>query len=274
MDWALVLASQGIEPVIQTDADGKWLLLIPASLRERAESSIRLFRIENRHWHWRRQVFRQRVVFDWVAGLWVLVIVLFHWVSARHPEVTEAGVLRSDALVSGQWWRLFTATWLHADISHLAGNAGFGFLLLALALGRHGTGAGLLAALLAGAAGNVASVLVHGTFHQGLGASGVVMGALGLLATQTRQFLRPGTSRTRVVLTTFAAAVLLFVLLGFSPQSDVVAHCGGFLAGLVLSWLLGRMPDLAGNIPLNLAAGLVSLGVIVIPWSHALQRPS
>jgi membrane associated rhomboid family serine protease len=178
--------------------------------------------------------------------------------------------MRSDAVAAGEWWRLFTATWLHADISHLASNAGFGFLLLALALGRHGTGAGLLAALLAGAAGNLFSMFIHGSVHQGLGASGVVMGALGLLATQTRGLMGPAASRGRVMLTTLAAAVLLFVLLGLSPESDVAAHVGGFIAGLLFGWLLARVPDLATNIPLNLAAGLGFALLVILTWTRAI----
>jgi membrane associated rhomboid family serine protease len=271
MDWALVLASQGIEPVIQNEADGRWLLIIPAEQQAQAEAAIRQFRLENRHWHWRKPVFHQQAVFDWTAGVWVLVVGLFYWLSTRHPDIRTVGAMRGDALATGEWWRLFTATWLHADIGHLASNAGFGFILLALALGRHGTGVGLLAALLAGAGGNVVSLLVHGSFHQGLGASGVVMGALGLLATQTRRWLPAGVSRVRVVLTTAAATFLLFVLLGLAPESDVAAHAGGFVTGWLLGWMLSRVPDLAANLALNLAAGIVFAGLVVATWAQAVH---
>jgi membrane associated rhomboid family serine protease len=271
MDWALVLASQGIEAVIQQDANSQWLLIVPASMEMGAKAAIRQYRIENRHWHWRRHFFKQHVVFDWAAGVWVLLLVLFHWLAGRNPEVRAAGVMRSDAVEAGEWWRLFTATWLHADLEHLASNAGFGFLLLALAMGRHGTGAGLLTALLAGATGNLVSMLVHGSGHQGLGASGVVMGALGLLATQTRGLTGQIASGTKVVLTTLAATVLLFVLIGFSPESDVAAHCGGFLAGLALGWLLARVPDLATNLALNLAAGFGFVILVIVSWARAVR---
>jgi membrane associated rhomboid family serine protease len=270
MDWALVLASQGIEPVIQQDAEGKWQLMIPAAVAAQAAAVIRQYRIENRHWHWRQPVLRQRLVFDWTAGVWVLLLGLFHWLSGRNPAVRDAGEMNSAAVMAGEWWRLFTATWLHADIAHLASNAGFGFLLLALALGRHGTGAGLLAAWLAGAAGNVVSMVVHGNVQSGLGASGVVMGALGLLAAQPRGLLGPTVSRSRVVFTTLAATGLLFALLGLSPQSDVAAHAGGFGAGVVLGWLLVRVPDLATNRALNLAAGLGWALLTLLTWARAM----
>lgn len=49
---------------------------------------------------------------------------------------------------------------------------------------------GLLAAYLAGVGGNLATWLVYGDNHRGLGASGMVMGALGLLAAQSVGLLK------------------------------------------------------------------------------------
>ncbi len=83
------------------------------------------------------------------------------------------------AVAHGQWWRLFTAIWLHADLAHLATNATIGLLLLGLAMGRYGTGAGLLAAYLAGAGGNLVAGLISLQPHRSLGASGMVIGCLG-----------------------------------------------------------------------------------------------
>src|SRR5688572_28711607 len=105
MDWSLVLASQGIEPVIQQDGEGKWQLLVPAAEEAQATAVIRQYRIENRHWYWRRTVLKQRLVFDWTAGLWVLLLVMFHWLSARNPGVRTAGVMSSEAVNAGEWWR-------------------------------------------------------------------------------------------------------------------------------------------------------------------------
>ena len=56
---------------------------------------------------------------------------------------------------------------------------------LGFAMGRYGTGTGVLAAFLAGAGGNVAAWLASLEQHRNLGASGMVMGSLGLLAAQS-----------------------------------------------------------------------------------------
>jgi len=167
-----------------------------------------------------------------------VLTVVFFWLSDTRANLSAAGIMNGAAVARGEWWRLFTATLLHADLGHLAANAVFGLVLIGLAMGQCGTGVGLLAAYLAGAGGNVASWLVYGEAHHGLGASGVVMGALGLLAVQSLPLLkgnptretrngRPGRRR------------MLFVLLGLNPEADVVAHSGGFVAGLVLGFVAG-----------------------------------
>jgi membrane associated rhomboid family serine protease len=270
MDWALVLASQGIEPVIQPTPEGRWELTIPSTDEARALAVIRQYRIENRHWHWRRTVLKQRVMFDWAASAWVVVMVMFHWLRSVNPAVTERGVMDGAAVRAGEWWRLVTATFLHGDIPHLAGNCVFGFILLALAMGRNGTGAGLLAATLAGVAGNVFSMAVHGPTHTSLGASGVVMAALGMLTVPTRRWFAETAARRRTVFGALAGAVLLFTLLGLSPNSDVAAHAGGFVAGIFCGWLLSNWPELADNAPLNVAAGLL-FGILAgMSWALAV----
>src|SRR5204863_1178219 len=124
----------------------------------------------------------------------------------------------------------FTAVTLHADVAHLAANVSTGIVFLGLAMGCFGSGTALLAAVLAGAGGNVAGVLLHKGEFRSLGASGMVTGALGLLAVHSLSFARqnkPSLWIGRSVMATF----LLLVLIGFNPKSDVVAHVGGFVSG-------------------------------------------
>jgi len=190
MDWSLVLASQGIEHGIEHTEETGWWLVVAAQEHERSLAAIRQYRLENRHWPWRRTIPKANAVFDWGSAAWVLLTAIFFWLSEVRADLRGVGITDGTALVRGEWWRLFTATLLHADFAHLATNAVFGFVLLGMAMGRYGTGVGLLAAYLAGAGGNLAAWLVYGQTHRGLGASGVVMGALGLLAVQSVSLLR------------------------------------------------------------------------------------
>jgi membrane associated rhomboid family serine protease len=271
MDWSLALASQGIEVVIENDPETGWALVVPAPDYDRAVATIRQYRLENLHWPWRKPIFKAGLLFDWVSVAWVLVMVNFHWVSTARPHWRSVGIMDNAAVGHGEWWRLFTAILLHADLAHLALNAVFGFVLLGLAMGRYGTGVGLLAAYLAGAGGNLSSWFVHDGTQRGLGASGMVMGALGLLAAQSLSLRRELPSATKYIAGGLAAGVMLFVLLGLRPGTDVMAHFGGFVSGVALGAMLSPVPHLAQRPLTNLFAGLWFAALVVGTWALALK---
>ena len=271
MDWSLVLASQGIEHIVQHDEATGWSLAVARADHEKALAQIRLYRLENLHWRWRQPVLQPGLFFDWSSLAWVLLNILFFWWSEARADLRETGMMDGAALAHGQWWRLFTATWLHADIAHLAMNMVFGFLFLGLVMGRYGPGVGLLAAYLAGASGNLFDWWVYGENHLSLGASGVVTGALGLLAVQSVTLLkRPNANTFRLFAAGIIGAVFLFVFLGLSPESDVVAHVGGFITGLILGLPLAFAPRLVHRPWLNLLAAILFAGLIILPWWMAL----
>jgi membrane associated rhomboid family serine protease len=273
MDWSLVLASQGIEHVIEQREDAGWTLTVSTRDYENALANIHQYRIENLHWRWRRQFLQPGLFFDWSSTAWVFLIVVFYWWSGTRMDLRSLGIMDGTAVEHGEWWRLFTATWLHADAGHLALNAVFGLLLLGLAMGRYGPGTGLLAAYLAGVGGNVAAWLIGGESHRALGASGVVMGALGLVTVQPVVFRN---HRNPYALRLFTGGilggVLLFAFLGLGPETDVVAHLGGFIAGMMWGLLLALAPPLTQRPWINLVAGVAFTALVIFPWLSALAN--
>ncbi len=218
-------------------------------------------------------MFRQDLFFDWSSLVWVSLNIFFYAWSESHPVFRAAGIMDAAALIHGEWWRLFTATWLHADLAHLAANLLFGFLFLGLVMGRYGPGVGLLAAYVAGVGGNGLTWLVYDQTHRGLGASGVVMGALGLLAIQSLPILkRPNSNMFRLFAGSVLAGFLLFVFVGTSPGTDVVAHLGGFITGLLLGLLLTLAPRHIQRPWTNLTAGILFAALVVLPWWLAMTR--
>ncbi len=273
MDWSLVLISQDIESTIERSEEGSgWALQVPASEYEPALNAIRLYRAENRRWRWRREVFQSGLLFDWVSGVWVLLLCGLYWLNESRLDLKTGGVFDTAALAHGQWWRLFTAIWLHADLAHLASNAMFGFILLGLTMGRYGTGVGLIAAYLAGAAGNLFAWFFSSQPHYGLGASGMVMGCLGLLASQSVSMWQRTPLARKYVLGGLFGGVMLFVLLGVAPGTDVVAHFGGFVGGLILGATLTRYSRLLRKPAANLVSALVFVLFVLWPWWLALRH--
>ncbi len=268
LEWSLALLSQGIESeLIDTPEPDSWSLLIAPEFENLARETLRLYEEENRNWPWRPPAPRQRVTFDWACLGWVFLLAVFHLLGEVR-EFREPGTLSAAAVRGGEWWRCFTATWLHADIGHLAGNAAVGALLLGLALGRYGAGVGLLAASLAGACANaLRSLMVPGSWT-GLGASGVVMAALGLLAAQYIPRWRSERHRWRHYLGGMAAAIMLFVLLGVAPGSDVLVHAFGLgfgaLFGAILS--LERLRAWSNRGWVNGLSGAIFVVLVIVPW--------
>jgi membrane associated rhomboid family serine protease len=270
MDWSLMLLSQDIPSTIDHSEELGWGLIVAAPDVDRALAQIRQYRLENARWPWRQEI-RDQVLFDWGCLGWVFLVCLVYWLDINRADLRGIGLMDSAAVNRGEWWRLFTAVFLHADVGHLAANAGFGLILVGLAMGVYGTGIGLLSAFLAGVGGNVVTWVID-PIHRSLGASGMVMGALGLVAAQAFSTSRETPRALKPMLAGIGGGVMLFLLLGSSPGSDLVAHAGGFVTGLLLGGLLRLAPRLADNIAVNLVAGALFSVLALLAWWLALSQ--
>lgn len=272
LDWSLMLLSQEIESSIDHSELAGWGLTVATQHHGHALELIRQYRLENLGWPWRRKI-RRNVLFDWGSVAWVFLLVAFFWIQGNRSGVAAAGMMDAAAVTRGEWWRLFTAIFLHADIGHLVANAGFGLVLLGLAMGAYGTGVGLLSAYLAGVGGNVLAWLIDPN-HLSLGASGMVMGCVGLLAAQAVSLSRDRPRLPKPMLAGLAAGVMLFLLLGSSssPQTDLVAHAGGFITGVLLGTLLTLTPRVTSHPAVNLLAGALFSLLVILTWRSALWQ--
>ncbi len=268
MDWSLVLTSEGIEVTLDQDAvSGHWSLKVAPVDEVRARNAIRQYCRENRGFGWHREVPGTDFWFDARVLLWALGVALV-FVVTQGP--LESALFATARVRSGEWWRAFTAVWLHGDVAHLTSNLGIGILFLGLATARFGVGVGLMASYLSGALANVAGLVLRGENYNGLGASGMVMGALGLLVAQGLPRFRSGRLGNRVALTTLGAGAFLFILLGTDQASDILAHAGGFVFGFLFGLLALRLNERGlrkWNGPLLAAFGVL----VVVPWYLALR---
>jgi rhomboid protease GluP len=270
MDWSLVLASQGIEAIIERSPEREhWLLLVRPDEFERAQNSIRQYRVENRGWSWRQQLPGADLEVHWGAVVVCVVLAMIHsLVNYQAPGILTIGVMDNVKVQHGQWWRLFTAVFLHSDLAHLASNVTFGLLVLGFTMARYGAGLALLCTLFAGAAGNLLGYFLRTDPYTGLGASGMMMGALGMLAVHSIYLWRVSKKAFRYIASGVTAGFFLFVLFGFSPNSDVIAHLGGFVAGIIFGALLSFFPVKRA---IDLAALIVFVTFSALVWILAAR---
>ncbi len=158
----------------------------------------------------------------------------------RIETLAEFGGSWWGAVVDGgQWWRLGTSIFVHAGIWHL------GFNVLALSqIGPQveeifGRGRTILLFVVTGLVASLVSLAYHGILAGrptiSIGASGAIMGLLGLLAGWGH---RLGTGDGRMVRNYAAKWAVYVVVFGIFIGADNGAHIGGFVAGAVLGFAL------------------------------------
>ncbi len=191
--------------------------------------------------------------------------------------VLDAGTAESAAILGrGEWWRCFTALFLHGDLGHLAANLGFGLLFIAFLLPQLGVGLTWLSIVLAGALGNFINAWGYrGEVHRSIGASTAVFAALGLLVAGELYYrwALPATRTRRHLLAPLGGGLALLAYLGVGEQHeqiDFMAHCWGFVAGVLLGLPVAavsaraRLPRWA-----QWAAGVAALGMVTLAWLRA-----
>lgn len=151
------------------------------------------------------------------------------------------GTVRQSIVEYGEWWRLFTAPFMHGGILHLAFNCvslWFAGQLFERLIGWRWFAAIFFASALGG---SVASVWINDQYTVGVGASG---GIVGLFAAVVAASFRFRSGPIAATLRIGAAQILIPSLLPFlsaargGEKIDYAGHFGGAVTGAVLSFLL------------------------------------
>ncbi|MEO7101090.1 MAG: rhomboid family intramembrane serine protease [Luteolibacter sp.] len=154
-----------------------------------------------------------------------------------------------------EWWRPFTALFLHADIQHLVGNLLSGAVFGTLVSRSLGPLRGWMMILACGTMGNILTSYINYPEHiQSIGASTAVFGALGILTGlgfSTSLHHHSRTSWARVAAPVLAGIILLSWLGSGSgsPNTDVLGHVFGFASGLVSGVIAGEMRQKLAKTP-------------------------
>jgi membrane associated rhomboid family serine protease len=158
--------------------------------------------------------------------------------SFTNNSIFEKGSLFATGFVSasgqplgvahGQWWRLFTAMFLHASFFHLAVNMYSLYFVGSIMEQVIGRWRFLLLYLASGLAGSAGALLLS-PLTPTVGASGAIFGVLGgLLVLERRRHIATGGQVAGLIV------LNLVITFAFASSISVGGHIGGLIGGIVL----------------------------------------
>ena len=171
----------------------------------------------------------------------IVINIIVFVISNLVPSLYSNGAMfTAGILANGEYYRIFTATFLHANVKHLFDNMIMLGIVGAIIENYMGHGLYLIMYLLAGICGNLLSMAyeIHNDLQWvSVGASGSVMGVVGFLAVwiviNRKVLVQDKSMLIRLLF------LLVFVVDAcfFQSGANTVAHLGGFLTGFVIGIL-------------------------------------
>ena len=174
-----------------------------------------------------------------LANLAVFVVLSMMGNTESGNFLLRYGACYTPLILQGEYWRLFTAMFLHFGLTHILFN-----MVCLLAIGDMletmvGTVRFLIIYILGGLAGNLVSMaweLHTGQYAVSAGASGAIFAVIGgvfVYSLKNRKNVNQEWMRRLVLM------VVLMTLEGFTESgTDNAAHVGGLFAGMLLTALL------------------------------------
>lgn len=179
----------------------------------------------------------------------------------------DLGAMHPLAIADGQYWRLFSAMFLHAGLLHLGFNAYALWLFgrgIENSLGRTWFlviyfVSGFVASATSYAFGNIGGIAV--------GASGAIFGIFGAFIAYN--YRRRNTALGAANLRSALMLIVLNALLALGYGAiDWHAHLGGLLAGLWIGYVADSMSSRRNARPMQVVSilALVGVGIALVVW--------
>ncbi|HEX6230190.1 MAG TPA: rhomboid family intramembrane serine protease [Actinomycetota bacterium] len=183
-------------------------------------------------------------------------------------RLIDMGALQPVLIAGGEYWRLFTAMFLHAGLLHIGFNAYALWLFGTFVESSFGATRMLLIYFVAGFLASVASYVWGPINSVGVGASGAIFGIFGAFIAYNyrRRHLAMASQNLRWATTLLILNLLL--AFGFSSLIDWRAHLGGLVAGVMTGFVAEGFGTEAQRRIVRVTGftALVALGVALVVW--------
>jgi rhomboid protease GluP len=145
-------------------------------------------------------------------------------------------------VLKGEWWRLFTAMFLHGGMTHILMNM-FSLYLIGRGVEMYFERKAYISIyLFSGLLGGLASLYIHPN-SVGIGASGAIFGVFGALAGFFLAHRDKIADHSKAFMKDFGMVLGINLVLGLSiPSIDVSAHIGGLIVGLIGGFVISKNP--------------------------------
>ena len=197
----------------------------------------------------------------------VFMICKFNTIELDPQTLVNVGGNIRSLTFGGQFWRLITSAFLHANIQHILFNV-INLFSIGIAAERLIGSINIFCVyLLTAVSGGLLSLVFHNNIVC-VGASGAVFGLLGatityLISTYKREGINP------VSVISFMQLGLIFLGINFVfswlPEVDMASHIGGLVGGLILGFIIG--------IPINGAfvSAFVAVILMLQSWCFGVE---
>jgi membrane associated rhomboid family serine protease len=185
----------------------------------------------------------------------------------------DMGAMQPIAVADGQFWRLFTAMFLHAGLLHVALNAYFFWLFGRMVEASFGRTWMVLIYVVAGFLASVASYAFGPVTTLAVGASGAISGVFGAFIAYNYRRRQHAMNAANLRLALTVIVLNAVIAIGYS-SIDWRAHVGGLVAGFALGYLADSSGPARQRAVVRFAgvATLVVIGIALVLWRTAEIR--
>lgn len=199
-----------------------------------------------------------------VINVAIFIIMTLAGGSQNNLNLVRFGAMVKTLIANGDWWRLFTASFIHIGFFHLVFNMYFLYNIGPLFERLYGSRNYLIIYLLAGIMGNLLSFAFGNVNTISAGASTSLYGLFGLALGIMLNY------RDDAMLKSFGASFLSIIVINviyslISPGIGILGHLGGLLAGVILAGIFPVLNrSLATNTQIFSIAAFVILAVLFV----------
>ncbi len=243
--------------IISAKDDMDFFINITSDINSKTEEKNKLF----------ERTFRKKTIFVTYA-LIVINIIIFLLSVAKLIDVNDFS-MNLWYLKNGEWYRLLTAAFFHADTIHLFCNMYSLYVIGTQLENVLGKMKFIVVYIISAIVGSLMSGVLNGIGVTSIGASGAIFGLMGAILYFGYHYrLYLGSVMTSQII----PIILLNLIIGFSiPNVDNFAHIGGLIGGLFAGMAVGVEGKTTKNDSIN-GAIVTSLLIAFLVYASLFIR--